>query len=53
MVSGKYLTVFLFSESETEFEGLIPEASDLDIKLLSIEPEKDVDERQSLGKYST
>lgn len=42
----------MLSESETEFEGLIPEESDVNIKLLSIEPEKSQyeDERQSLGK---
>jgi hypothetical protein len=39
------------SESEIEYDGLIPEVSDVDIKLLSIEPEADqvFDEKQSLG----
>lgn len=45
-------TSIFFPESDTELEGLMPEASDIDIKLLNIEPEKNpfTDERQSLGK---
>lgn len=41
-------------ESDIEFEGLIPEVSDIDINLLSIEPEPNqvFDERQSLGMFN-
>lgn len=39
-----------FTESDGELEGLIPEASEVNIQLLSIEPEQPVlDEKQSLG----
>lgn len=39
------------TESDGELEGLIPEASEVNIRLLSIEPEQPVaDEKQSLGK---
>ncbi|RVE45137.1 hypothetical protein evm_010246 [Chilo suppressalis] len=41
------------ADSDTEFEGLIPDVTDNDIKLLSIEPEQNqlVDERQSLDYW--
>lgn len=45
------MIINLFSESDHELEGLIPEVSDVDIKLLSIEPEQAPvpDEKQSFG----
>lgn len=43
----------IFSESDFELEGLIPEVSEVNIKLLSIEPDPvpSLDDKQIYGKY--
>lgn len=42
----------MFTESDLELEGLIPDDTDLNMELLSIEQEQNqiIDEKQSLGK---
>lgn len=46
-----FAIISYLTESDGELEGLIPEASEVNIRLLSIEPEQPVaDEKQSLGK---
>lgn len=42
---------FFFLESDFELEGLVPEESDANLDLLSIEPDRKLllDEKQSLG----
>lgn len=52
MVNLYFVTVlFFFSESDFETEGLIPEVSEVNIKLLSIEPDPvpSMDEKQIYG----